>query len=90
MDSVAKTQIIRMRPELPRARRDPMAMELLEIDFVAYMWVIGILMAMVTVAGCFYVLTSFRRHDRRREGTMPDPPSRHTWPADSADSFGHR
>ena len=66
-----------------------MAMEL-DIDFVVYMWVIGILMAMVAVVGFFVVVASFRRHNRRREETTPDSPSRHPWDADSADSFGHR
>lgn len=66
-----------------------MAMEL-DIDFVVYMWVIGILMAMAAVVGFFVVVASFRRHNRRREETMPDSPSHHHWDADSADSFGHR
>lgn len=67
-----------------------MAMELLNIDFVVYMWVIGILMAMVAVVAFFVVIASFRRHDRRREETTPDSPSRHPWDSDSPDSFGHR
>ena len=65
-----------------------MAMEL-DIDFVAYMWVIGILMVAVAVVGYFVVSASLREHNRRREERMTDARSRQTWDAESPRNFGH-
>jgi hypothetical protein len=65
-----------------------MAMEL-DIDFVAYMWVIGILMVVVAVVGYFVVGASLREHNRRREESMTDARSRQTWDSESPGSFGH-
>jgi hypothetical protein len=66
-----------------------MVMEL-DIDFVAYMWVIGILFVLVAVAGYFVVGASLREHNRRREERMSDSRSRQTWDSESPGSFGHR
>jgi len=62
----------------------------LDIDFVAYMWVIGILMVLVAVIGYFVVGNLWREHDQRREEMMADSRSRHVWDNESPDSFGHR
>ncbi len=66
-----------------------MAMEL-DIDFVVYMWVIGILMAMAAVACFFVVVASFRRHNRHREETKANSQSLNTWDDESPNSFDHR
>ena len=65
-----------------------MGMEL-DIDFVAYMWVIGILMVVVAVVGYFVVGAEIREHNRRREERMADARSRQTWDTESPGSFGH-
>jgi len=76
-------------PEPPRARRNPMVMQL-DIDFVAYMWVIGILMVVVAVIGYFVVGTSFREHNRERERKLTGEAHRRYWDTDSPDGYGHR
>lgn len=65
-----------------------MAMEL-DIDFIAYMWILGILMVLVAMVGYFVVSASFRQHNRRREETMAGSRSDYPWNANSPDSFGH-
>jgi len=62
----------------------------LDIDFVAYMWVIGILMVLVAVLGYFVVGALWREHDQRREEMMADSRNRQVWDNESPDSFGHR
>ena len=89
MDSVAKAQFFGMHPELPRARRNPMDMEL-DIDFVTYMWVIGVLMALVAVIGYFVVGAELREHNRRREEAKAQSQSLNAWDVESPNSFGHR
>jgi hypothetical protein len=76
-------------PELPRARRDPMGMEL-NIDFVAYMWVMGILFVLVAVIGYFVVGAELRQHNQRREEAKMNSQSLGTWDVESPNSFGHR
>jgi hypothetical protein len=75
-------------PELLRTRRDPMVMDL-NIDFVAYMWIIGILMVLVAVLGYFVIGALSREHNRRREETIADAQSRQTWDGESPGSYGH-
>ena len=65
-----------------------MVMEL-NIDFAAYMWIIGILMVLAAVVGSMVVAISMRRRDRRREETMADSRNRQTWDAESPGHFGH-
>ena len=66
-----------------------MSMEL-NIDFVAYMWVIGILIAMVAVAGLVVVVALFRRHNQRHEEAKADSTSLNAWDVESPNSFRHR
>ena len=66
-----------------------MTMEL-NIDFVAYMWVIGILMVLVAVVACIAVVASLRRHDRRHEEAKANSRSLNTWDGESPNSFDHR
>jgi len=65
-----------------------MAMEL-NIDFVAYMWILGILIVLFALAGYFVVDASLREHDRRREERMADARSRQTWDGESPGRYGH-
>jgi len=62
----------------------------LDIDFVAYMWIIGILMVLVAVVGYFVVFASLREHDRRRDEEKANASSLNTWDVESPNSFGHR
>ena len=66
-----------------------MAMEM-NINFVAYMWVIGVLMVLVAVVGFVVIGASFREHNRRREEAKANSQSLSTWDVESPDSFGHR
>jgi hypothetical protein len=78
----------RAAPELPRPRRDPMAMELY-FDYVFYMWIMGILMVLVAVVGYFVVGSSLREHFRQREERMAHSSSRpYPWD-DNPDLLGH-
>lgn len=60
----------------------------MDIDFVAYMWVIGILMVLVAVIGYFVLGASLRKYKQRREDRMADARSRQTWDAESPGHFG--
>lgn len=62
----------------------------MDIDFVAYMWVIGILMVLVAVVGYFVVLASLRERIQRREDEKAKSASLNTWDVESPNSFGHR
>ena len=66
-----------------------MAMEM-NINFVAYMWVIGVLMALVAVAGFVVIGALLREHNRRREEAKANSRSLNTWDGESPNSFGHR
>ena len=66
-----------------------MAMEL-NIDFVAYMWVIGVLMVLVAVIGGVVVGASLREHSRRHEEARENSTSLNTWDVESPNSFRHR
>lgn len=59
----------------------------MEIDFVAYMWVIGILFVLVAVAGGIVAALTIREHNRRREESMGYSSSLRTWDAESPNSF---
>jgi hypothetical protein len=59
----------------------------LDFNFVAYTWIITILMVLFAVAGCFVVATSFRDHNRRREERMKRSPDNDPWDAGSHGSF---
>jgi hypothetical protein len=62
----------------------------LDIDLVAYMWVLGMLIVLVAVAGYFVVGTTLREHNRRREQAMAGSTSHYPWDVDHPDSFGQR
>ena len=62
----------------------------LNIDFVAYMWIIGILMLVVAVVGYFVVGAELREHAQRLEEARAKSQSLNTWDIESPNSFGHR
>jgi len=66
-----------------------MAMEM-NINFVAYMWVIGVLMALFAVAGFVVIGALLREHNRRREEAKANSQSLNTWDGESPNSFDHR
>ena len=57
------------------------------VNFVAYMWILGILMVLAAAAGgvVFFVI---RRRDRHAEKTMADLRNSQTWDTESPGSFG--
>ncbi len=66
-----------------------MAMDL-NIDFVAYMWVSGVLMVLVAVAGFVVIGASLREHNRRHDEAKANSRSLNTWDGESPNSFDHR
>jgi hypothetical protein len=61
-----------------------------DVNFNAYMWIIGILMVLFAVIGFFAVGASFREDNRRREEAKANAESLNTWDVESPNSFGHR
>ena len=64
-----------------------------DFDFVAYIWVLGILIVLVAVTGYVVIGGSLREHNRRREEAKANAASLNTWDAESPNSpnsFGHR
>ena len=78
-----------MRPELPRAQCDPMAMEL-DVDFVAFMKIIGTFLLAAVVVGGIVVSASWRERIHRREEAKANLSGLHSWDDESSSSFGHR
>ena len=66
-----------------------MAMEL-DVDFVAYMKVIGTLLLAVLVVGGIVVSAMWRERVRRHEEAKAGLSGLRTWDNESPNSFGHR
>ena len=62
----------------------------LDIDFVAFMRIIGLIMALVAAIGVIVIPLSLRKHNEERERKMTNAPRSQYWDTDTPDGLGHR
>jgi hypothetical protein len=84
-----KRNLYNNAPELPRARRNPMVMTL-DIDYVVFMRILGIIFVLVAVFGGILVAAAIRERNKRREEKMEGASTLRNWDAQNRNSFSHR